>query len=222
MLFTTPAGFRNWAGLGSDTSKDTQYQAWIQEISFWFEHWCNRIFANQSYTEYYNGSGTQHLYLRQRPVTAITNIWQDDLGLFGQASGSFDPTLSVLQNGVDYVMHQDQPDGSSLSGIVIMVNGVWPKRILRKTGLLSPYLGPSIGNIKVQYTAGFNQVPPDLELAANLALNWMRQYVPFGRFLTHESYEERNVSYVIYHKSIFDIVGIFLAKYKNSYYTWIG
>src|SRR5262249_14705165 len=92
----------------------------------------------------------------------------------------------ALVYGIDYAMKLDwdstgaggSPD-SSRSGLLYRINELWPKPIYAQRNMLSSFVGPSLGNIKVNYTAGYtvDQLPAPLretchELGAGMRWNW--------------------------------------------------
>ncbi len=151
----------------------------------------------KSRTEYYNGTGTQKLLLRQRPVftSPLPQVFRDETGYWGSSSGSFDPVTSPLVYGDDFALQLDQEDGSSRSGILYRISGIWEKPSVRMRGFLSPFIGPSAGNIKVVYTAGYtmDNLPSPIRFACNLLVARMRHLFPWGLETTSENYSE--VSY---------------------------
>ncbi len=172
-------------------------------------------------TQYYDGTGTQRLLLRNRPVypappdpySSIT-VWVDQQnGYFGTPTTAFSD--SPLVYGQDYTMQIDQDDGSSRSAILIRMNRYWPKPGMRTQGLLSPYLGQDTGSIKVQYTAGWtlDTLPAAFRMAVNILIAELRFFFPTGRWITGESYEERSVSYA--DRKWLDLVEGLLWPYKN-------
>lgn len=135
----------------------------------------------QTYTEYLTGNNQQRITLRQTPVAAITNLWVNDSGYFGMNTDSpFDET-TLLTQGQHYVLDIDQSDGSSLSGIIFRIGAIWPiiARLVA-TNLLSPFQGPCLGNIKVEYSAGYQTIPADLQFAVALTANFMKRTINYG------------------------------------------
>lgn len=114
------------------------------------------IEAAEDTTEYHSGNGRNRLYLKNRPITAITGVWVDHKGYFGQAPDAFDVVDTLLVQGVDYVVEstsQDEANQSCLIKLSAAFEGggsVW---------------GSGIGNIKVTYDHGYASVPADLKLA---------------------------------------------------------
>ncbi len=189
-----------------DTSEDKNLLFYAEFATDWITEILNRpgLFF-KSRTEYYNGTGSQKLLLRSRPVytTPTIQVFVDQSGYWGSASDSFNPTTSALTYGKDFALWIDQPDGAtSRSGILLRLNDYWPRISAREQGKLTPFVVPGYGVIKVTYTAGWtiDNLPSTLRLACNQLVAMMRNLFPLGVQLTGESYEERNVQYLISHK----------------------
>lgn len=175
-------------------------------------------------TEFYGGTGTQMLLLRSRPVildsaSAPTNltVLVDEGGFFGSKSGSF--AQPALTWGGDYCLDIDQDDGlSSRSAILFRINGYWPRPTHRQVGLLTPFVGTSLGNVKVTYNGGHtvDMLPSSFRAAVNMQVAAMRYMFPLGMALTSESYEERNISLSQPQKDyLMGMVKPLLSAYRN-------
>lgn len=176
--------------------------AWINQLvpqaCAIIETYCKRTFAQATYTEYYSGRNEEKLVLRQRPVTAVLNVWEDPTGYFGQASGAFAST-TLLVNATDYVLDYDDGVPQSNSGLLIRLRGAfanlaWPYWPIAQAGSFRPLSASPLprwfwgrGNIKVQYTAGYATIPSDLQSAANMLVAWMIENVPQGNEISSES-----------------------------------
>ncbi len=189
--------------------------------SAWIEEYLNR--PGMSYkqrTEYYDGTGTPHLLLRSRPVYTDppVQVYFDEDGFFGSRTGSFDPNQSLQTFGGTYYLRVDSEDGTSRSGILSRLNSVWPKRSYRAGGLLSSFLGPSPGSIKVVYWAGYtvDNCPEPIRAAANILVTKIRNFMPLGMEIANESYENRYISYAQANKDyLFCTVKDFLNPFRN-------
>jgi len=208
----------------SNTAQDAKlllYAEWATNIINTYLGRAANGIDYKSRTQYYLGTGTQKLLLRNRPVYPSPSgsysalaVYVDQGGYFGTASGAFDST-TLLTYGTDYTLQIDQDDGSSRSGILIRVSNYWPKPTVRQQGLLSPFIGPDTGSIKVIYTAGWtlDTLPAAFRMAANMVISQLNLLFPLGMWLTGESYEERSVSYTpLYWWNLLD--GI-LGPYRN-------
>lgn len=193
----------------NDTSEDKKFALWLEAATHLIESLFNRKFAYRSTTEYYQGTGTQKLVLRRRPVFpnptnqptfSPINVVFDDMGYFGAASGAFttDSTTIPLIYGVDYTLRIDQDDGSSKSGVLYRINDLWTKPQVRQVGYLSPFIGPDLGSYQVTYTAGFtvDTLPPEFRTACNLLVAQLRHAFPLGLAIGGESYEDRSISVI--------------------------
>ena len=181
-----------------DKSEDLKLSFIIEQASSWIGEILNKPnFDLKTRTEYYNGTGSQRLLLRSRPVytNPVPQVFVDRYGNFGSTSGAFTQTNSELTYGVDFCLQIDQEDGSSRCGILIRTNDYWNKRWVRQPGYLSPYIAPSYGSIKCIYSAGYtvDNLPAVVRLAMNLLVAKLRYVFPLGLELNSESYEERNI-----------------------------
>ena len=171
-------------------------------------------------TEYYNGTNSQRLLLRSRPVftTPTPQVFVDSGGYFGSVSGAFTGANDALTYGVDFCLDIDQEDGTSRSGILIRFNDFWPKRYVRQAGYLTPFVTPSYGSVKVIYQAGFtvDTLPAVFRLAMNLLVAKLRWIFPLGLELNSESYEERNIGIAASQKNyMLNLVTPMLKPYSN-------
>lgn len=189
----------------ADLSEDKKLLFFIEHLSSWIEERYNRDFLFKARTQYYNGTGTQKLLLKNRPVypnppapyPAITVIY-DENGFFGLGPNAFtgDGTQIQYVLGVDFTLRIDQDDGSSRSGILYRMADYWTKPQVRQAGLLSPFIGPDTGSIQVTYTAGYtvDTLPGFVRGGVNAAVAKMRYLFPLGIELASESYEERAIA----------------------------
>lgn len=204
----------------NDTQEDKNLNFYVQQASNLIEELLNRPgLSYASRTEYYNGTGTRQLLLRSRPayVTPTIQCAIDQSGYFGQTSGAFTASGSVLTYGVDFVL--DAKDGvKSRSAMLIKVGGFWPKQWARTTGLLSPFLVTSFGCVKVTYSAGYtvDDLPAAFRLACNTLVANIRNQFPLGAALNSESYEERSLGYIAERKDyLFGLIKPLLWNYRN-------
>ena len=181
-----------------DKSEDARLNIWLKAACDIIESYLGRPLYRQERTEYYGGSGTQKLSLRATPVWAAPapQVWVDQGGNFGAASGAF-PDTKKLTYGTDFTLWLDSDDGArSDRGILIRHGGHWNKVGVRQAGLLSPFIQENPGTIKVTYTGGryAEDLPYDLVLAAIQATARIRFMMPLGLSVTGDSYEGRSVS----------------------------
>lgn len=169
--------------LGTTTSdpKFAQVQALLPAAEQAVKTYLQRDIEQQNYTEYLTGNDKQRICLRQTPVLSITNLWVNDSGYFGMNANSPFDASTLLTQGQHYVLDIDQPDGSSKSGIVFRIGSIWPiiARLVA-TNLLAPFQGPCLGNIKVEYIAGYAIIPNDLQFAVALTAKFMQRTINYG------------------------------------------
>lgn len=83
---TTLTKVKAYLGI-SNTDDDTLLEALIDSVSEAVEHYCGRQFAQAERTEYHDGLGASSLVLRCRPISAITQIYDDPSQMFSESSG---------------------------------------------------------------------------------------------------------------------------------------
>lgn len=208
-----------------NTGEDKRLLLLIEMASNWIQEYLGRYdLEKKERTEYYKGTGTPYLLLRYRPVftTPALQVYVDQQGYFGAASGAFDSSTSLLTYGSDYTLQIDQPDGTSRSAKLIRINSFWPRPYARQPGLLSPFLTSDTGSVKVVYTAGYtvDTLPPVIRSACTTLTASMRYLYPLGLPLSSESYEDRSIStYIEKSKEyLFSQVKPFLFSYRN--WSW--
>lgn len=225
MLFTDLIECKSYLEIDQgDKSEDRNLNFFIEHVSQWFEELLNRPgMDKKERTEYYNGSGTQKILLRSRPVftTPTPRVFLDESGNFGATSGSFDATNTELTYGEHFALILDQENGTSRSGILYRIRNFWPKPTMRMAGLLSPFSGTGFGVVKIIYTAGYtpDSLPASLRMAANLLVARLRYIMPLGVELNSEGYEERSIGIVTSEKDkLLTLVNPILNNYKNRKY----
>ncbi len=147
------------AGAGEDAFLNAMWPACEQALKTLLGY----NLEQQSYTEFYQGTNTDGLVLRQVPVQPNPTVWQDATGYWGQgANDPFDITGALLKPGVDYYLELDGPNAAySGSGILRRIGDIWRGTVVQPAGLLGRRPVPGLGNVKVQYLAGWNPVPAD-------------------------------------------------------------
>ncbi len=68
---------------GVTAADDVITQQHITDASFFANSYTGRILASQTFTEYYDGDGTNLLFLKNYPISSITTIHQDSDRAFG-------------------------------------------------------------------------------------------------------------------------------------------
>ena len=101
-------------------------------------------------TEYYDTSGTEELILARRYVTAVSAVYEDRMGYYGQPTDSFSSD-SLLTAGEDYAWKNV---GGTYQAVLYRINSSWPESWRRENTRLASSLNPNRGCVKVTYTAG--------------------------------------------------------------------
>lgn len=68
----------------STDAADTLIKDLIDRVSTRIERYCDRVFEEATYTEYYDGTGTDYLYTNQYPIVTISGIYDDTLWAWGE------------------------------------------------------------------------------------------------------------------------------------------
>jgi len=199
MLFTDLREMKSVLEIDPCNTEEDKKLSFLNEwVSAWLEEWLGRPgMTYKARTEYYAGTGTQVLCLNSRPVytTPTIQVFVDPSGYYGQPDGAFDSTTE-LTYGTDFCLKAERDDGLGYGGLLVRINDYWTRPTVRSAGLLSPYIGPAFGNVKVVYTAGYtvDTFPAQLRMAANILVARLRYLLPLGMELTSESYEERAIA----------------------------
>jgi hypothetical protein len=170
--------------------------------SSWVEEVLGRDLSLKARTQYYRGTNTPKLPLKNRPVLTSTTprVWLDENAFFG-ADGDF-ASDTELTYGTDFGLaldtdsDDDGVDDASRSGLLIRRGNVWPRPGVRARGLLTTSLGEGPGTIKVTYTAGYtaDTLPAGLRGGVELLCARLRAILPVGAEISSEGYEERSIS----------------------------
>jgi len=128
------ADVKTYLGI-TDTNSDAVLTSLVTNASAMVEQFCNRVFAQASYTETRNGNERVQLCLKNTPVTAVASVTINDT-----------PVLpAVGATGTGYVF-----DDISI--------------YLRQGGYQSAFIR-GMQNVTVVYTAGFATIPMDVAQA---------------------------------------------------------
>lgn len=153
----------------------------------------NRIKRNMeptSYTEYYAGNSQRAIILRNRPVLSIISVHEDYQAYYGYNPTSFGPA-TLLEPGTHYTLDLDTGITESKSGLLIRVGGIWMEAgRVYYPGKLASEIGPTYGNLKISYTAGYNIIPMDIQYAVCLLISSMKRNVMFGTEVSTEKVGE--------------------------------
>lgn len=175
----------------SDTSQDAVIDLLIAQCSARIVLWVGHILEAATLTEYYQGTGTRDLVLRNWPVNSVTSVYEDMGGEWGQSANPF-AAATLLTAGVDFALRLDGSNGVAQSGILRKINGVWQKPNAFQPGLISAQPAETSGTIKVVYNAGYATIPPDLQQACLMLMACVKRILRIGAPLTSEGWEDYN------------------------------
>lgn len=190
-MLTSLTAIKEFLNLPSTNTGQDTWLAALQEASeAAVKAYCGQNFERATHTEFYTGTGTKFLALAHRPVISVTSVNLDFEGNYGQTAGSFGSS-TLLTAGTDYALELDGTlNGAavSYSGQLIRIRTVWTQvaRVYTPTRLVAE-TGPSFGNIKVVYTAGYSQCPEDLQYAVAYLVAYMRRTIPHGGHIHAET-----------------------------------
>ncbi|WP_125153663.1 head-tail connector protein [Clostridium rectalis] len=146
MDLVTLEELKEWLGISKDdTSKDTILNIYIKGVSNTIISLIGRDIFQQDYLEKYEGTNSNTLVLKNFPINFIDKI-------------------EYVNNGVVYkTLSEDEYDINKKSGILYRDLAWW------KTGgsnLMSRNINFPRRHIKIQYNAGYTEVPYDLKFMA--------------------------------------------------------
>lgn len=155
----------------STSDKDAMLSLYLDAASEEIKRYLGLNIEQAVYTEYYSGNNTTRLALRNIPVSTLTSIYLKMDGFFDTRVPGFGAE-NLLIEGTDYVLDRSPSASLSKSGIVFRIGTVWPMMHRMATiSRLSTDIGPSWGNIKITYTAGYSTVPKDIQLACAILVS---------------------------------------------------
>lgn len=194
MALTTLTSVKTQGGIAvGDNSRDSQIRILIDGISSLVKSQLSRDIESTKYVEFYSGDGSPYLILRQYPVTSVSLVCVDDAGYFGAAIGGFDTSLNLVE-GVDYAL-MSGTGGNGATGMLRRIGATWHRYPSRAIGIIQNLPGIPSGNIKVEYTAGFTVVPPEIVMAVNSAVLKQLAIGPIGTSVSEIGYEDAHVSF---------------------------
>lgn len=151
----------------NETEDDPRLKLTIRAVCSMIENDLAYPVGEETVTKYYSGDGGPVLFLDERYITSIVNIWLDNSGWFGSNPSGFDAS-TLLVNGTDYALMVEGDGEACLTGMVRRINAVWPApaRFPQKT--LVSERDIYRGNIKASYVTGYPMalVPEDIKWAA--------------------------------------------------------
>lgn len=173
------------------TAEDARLTLLLAQADNWVKAHCRRRFERETgVEEYYSGTGTRLLVLRERPVVEVSDVRLSFAGYYGQGPAAFGAETALVQ-GVDYTLRLERnSDGFSESGILVRTDRPWPlvERVAA-VGRLTNAPGPAYGNIRVTYTFGYDPaatwpdpaaVPPALVTAVAMLVGFWRRSLQYG------------------------------------------
>lgn len=135
MAITTTAKVKSWLNI-TDTNKDSLIAELIVDIQGVLESMTGRQFDAEDVVEYYDGEGSDVLYLKRYPVNSIASLY-DDIGRDFDANSLIDSD--------DYYFDTE-------TGRLALLGGLKFTR--------------GRGNVKVTYNGGYGTIPADLDYCA--------------------------------------------------------
>lgn len=207
MAWTTTALVKSFIGIPSTTTTDDTFISQvIPTVEALIEKFCDRVFEQTTYTDYYCGNNQKVLVLNEYPVLQTSDVSLvaiDPGGYWGIPAGAF-ASDTVLDNGSvsgtpDYSVVLDGNNGVPGTARLYKVNAVWPGVWQSRIGYLTASMKQAAGNIKVTYMAGYaasgglTVVPQDLLLAewqliAQIRLARARGLMPASEGLSEYNY----------------------------------
>lgn len=204
-----------------NTVEDAKLSLFIMWATDIIESYLNRPgLTLQQRTEYYGGTGTQKILLKNRPVLLdpVPQVWVDENGFYGSSSGAFQSSSSQLTFGTDFCLDAPNAGEPSKSGILIRINRLWPRPSARQQGLLSPFMTQSFGNVKVTYWGGYtvDTLPGDFRMATVALVTKMRGFWPVGFELSSDSEPDKNISIIAERKDyLMALTKSLLWRFRN-------
>jgi uncharacterized phiE125 gp8 family phage protein len=128
----------------ADSTEDTFLEKLIDRCTSRIESHVNRKLKERTFTELYDGSGTQELLLNQFPIVSVASVNIDQGQDFGAAT----------EIDLDAIIIRSEEGLLSWGGVTDVVGGF-------NTGIWTA----GVRNIRVEYDAGYDPIPDDLAAA---------------------------------------------------------
>jgi len=148
-------------------------EALIVQVDAMILKWLGRNIEEDTYVEYPEGYGSRRIRLKQQPVTAVSEVRIDSLRQF--------TATNTLLAASEYQI---------VNGMLFRLTGTWPNSRENRWGLLADATVPSVGMVKVTYTAGYDPVPDDVTLAADMLVVKLFRLRKKGEAMLSESLED--------------------------------
>jgi hypothetical protein len=134
----------------TSSSEDSVLTALIAAASADIEQYCNRTFAQAAYTETRNGNGGDRIGVRQWPIVSVQSVTVDGLIVPLAANAVSDGV--VFSDDAIYIRNRGRPGYPS-----------------------APWcFARGVQNVVLQYTAGYQTIPADLNQACVEFVGWKR------------------------------------------------
>jgi hypothetical protein len=187
--------------------------------------WCKwELEYTADQVDFYDGNGMPDIPIRRPYVCSIANVWVDQTGAYGNGTNPF-ASGTVLTQGIDYALVRDgNAPTSGKSGLLRRLTyavNYWPSDLvyMRLAGGLSyrnPAAWPSgYGNVKVQYSYGFQTIPDDIQLAVVELVSAINSAASRGYMVTSESLGAHNWSLSISKEPELGTVRQLLSRYRD-------
>jgi uncharacterized phiE125 gp8 family phage protein len=165
----------------------------INEVSVWIKNYVGHELLSATYTEYYDGDGTEELILKNFPVTTLTSVNDDPTRVFGAATAK------------------------SVASDVMLDASAGVVRLWNNGGIFQR----ARGNLKVVYVAGYSlaTMPYDIQLAVRkmVAFLYRSSYAMPKIGVQTETVGDRTTTY--FNEEILKDVGGILKPYR-SVFSW--
>lgn len=190
-MLTSLAQIKSFLNIpGSDSTQNSQLTGLQIAAESIISNRIKRNLEPASYTEYYAGNSQRAIILRNRPVLSVISVHEDYQAYYGYNPTSFGPA-TLLQPGSHYTLDIDTGMTESKSGLLVRIGGIWMEAgRVYYPGKLASEIGPTYGNLKISYTAGFNIIPMDIQYAVCLLISSMKRNVMFGTEVSTEKVGE--------------------------------
>jgi hypothetical protein len=145
----TRENLKVWLGI-TTTAEDDFLDDVVAGVDAGVKSFLRRDIEQATYTEeLYDGNGREYFYLREYPVTSVTEIriTNQRVGGVNNDAAFTDDTVQVY--GTDFVMKREDEVEENV-GILLAVRSIWPR---------------GEANIRATYVAGYTTVPADIVMA---------------------------------------------------------
>src|SRR6185312_9914823 len=134
----------------TSSAEDYVLTVLVASASANIEQYCNRTFAQAAYTETRNGNGGDRISVRQYPIASVQSVTVDGL------------TVPIASNAVS-------------DGVVFSDDAIYIRNRGRPGYPAAPWcFARGVQNVVLQYTAGYQTIPADLNQACVELVGWKR------------------------------------------------